>query len=599
VVDVGAVLADRMEQHIIRPLDLAYYLNEEKEITFFDCAIVDKVIPLIRAASSVILFFFINNTKGGSDVPWEQGFTYKQIMAGTGIKSRGTMFESLAELGEGRAETKTRPAIYGWNLIIHCNKDKKSKFRRGNRWKLNTEAVIEGVKHKLFNAGINAPYFMMHPWLINELFPTLTPNQVVIFMFIYRMTIGFRREWNSITYNYFTGARREIEGEPAATPKRQSGLTSYSGVKAVIEQLVERGLILVEDGDDPRNGRIYSLNKDLFVTVDMRDQVNHMRDQVNQDARPCESGARPVESGARPVTPPNHDLKHTVLNKSSLTEKDETPFLNPPAKTDSFSLYESFPPLQQTTEGLDKLPLSEQAKPTGQDTNGLEKLTREKRQDILTKNFGLRSTTAINKALDYLDQGMMTDGNIQLALQHKADYPLCGPGIYADYFTMKVKNGVVCGLRPMSEAEMNGSDAAPNSPPTNGHGAAPPLSPTPPYVNSYTSPPPAYYTNGHGSTPAPTVAAEYLEVWKEVKERLHLATTAATFNSVYQKAMLKNVYIRMDVNQETIVFVIGASSSSMDWMKNRAYTSMLRTLTSITGNKQMDFEFISDEKEKV
>jgi len=133
-------------------------------------------------------------------------------------------------------------------------------------------------------------------------------------------------------------------------------------------------------------------------------------------------------------------------------------------------------------------------------------------------------------------------------------------------------NDTVTTAPPAEAVAINGYGNRAASPPVHAHPLTRPLTPTP---------------------TAQTLTAEYLAVWNEVKERLHMETTEATFNAIYKNAWLKNVYLRIDVNREIIVFVIAASSSSMDWMKNRLYTSMLRTLFSVTGNKEMDFEFTS------
>jgi len=522
VVDEAELKAELLSELVeVRPLSLEYYLRKEQD-DIIDHAVFDKVLPFVRSSSGMILLHFISHLKGASNVAWEKGFTVPQLMTMTGIKSTGTMSEALAELSVGRRASNTRPGITGWDLVKRANQGKKSRYIDGNRWVLNLDKVLEGEQYPLFHPGGQGRYVRLHPKVIREFLPTLTPDQGIIFLFIYRLTLGFNKEKDTITMNYFTGERRTTEDEPIPPePHHRSGLRSRQGVKSIVGQLVRKGIIFVEEGDDPRNGRIYSLNPASFLIIESRARItevtrkdNTVTRNDNAVTRNDNAVTRNDNAVTRNTTPPNFVLNPTDLNENSLNKKNEISILNPPAKTDSAPLYELTELLSntETTDGMDKLPLSEQAKPTSQDTNGLEKLTREKRQDILTKDFGLRSTTAINKALDYLDQGMMTDGHIQLALQHKADYPLCGPGIYADYFTMKVKNGVVCGLRPMSEAEMNELDPAPNSPPpTNGHGAAPPPSPTP------------SYTNGHGRTtapPAPTVEADYLEAWADAKRML-------------------------------------------------------------------------------
>jgi len=165
---------------------------------------------------------------------------------------------------------------------------------------------------------------------------------------------------------------------------------------------------------------------------------------------------------------------------------------------------------------------------------------------------------------------------------------LCGPGIYADYFTMKVKNGVVCGLRPMSEAEMNELDPAPNSPPpTNGHGAAPPY-PTP------------TYTNGHGratAPPAPTVEADYLEAWADAKRMLKASLGDASYNGGLHYAKL--------VKMEGDKFVIAAPPLICQVLDARLKNTITRALHSAMKYKNMPgnwyIEFVSNEvkKEKV
>jgi len=149
---------------------------------------------------------------------------------------------------------------------------------------------------------------------------------------------------------------------------------------------------------------------------------------------------------------------------------------------------------------------------------------------------------------------------------------------------MKVKNGVVCGLRPMSEAEMNELDPAPNSPPpTNGHGAAPPPSPTPPY------------TNGHGRVAEPTtngfgVAIEHVRAWNEAKEIIRGQQTLATYSTTLHYAKL----VAVDGNK----FVVAASPRICESLK-RLTNTIHRALHSVTGSKDWIIEFVSNEKEKV
>ena len=597
VVDEAELILEQLEQ--IRPFDLAYYQTIDKKIIFIDHAVVDRILPHIRSSSGKVLMFFIASTKGGENIAFEEGFTYAQLMKGTGIKSTGTMHLALAELGDGLPATKRRKAIKGWNLIVHVNdKDKKkSKFVYGNRWRLNTDRVLEGVAHKLFNAGEHGTFFMMSPWIVLNLFPTLTGDQAMILTFIHRMTIGWSREENSMTYNFFTGWRRPSKDDEAGVQFEffeeeqqenytQSAMSSRKGVKNVLGQLVALNLVIKKEAKDPRYGHIYSLNKELLVTLELRARYPQPSDICLQpsDIYPQPSDVCPQPSDIYPqatrhVPPLNNDLKTTSINENDVNKKNETIPPNPPAKTDNEPLYELTELLSntETTDGMDKLPLSEQAKPTSQDTNGLEKLTREKRQDILTKDFGLRSTTAINKALDYLDQGMMTDGNIQLALQHKADYPLCGPGIYADYFTMKVKNGVVCGLRPMSEAEMNGSDTAPKSPPpsTNGHGAAPPPSPTPP--------------NGDELPPLPSPAT----VWQVTQDLLNQ-------NPLLLNGLGKNLpYLQLESIENGLITVtapprVAESLTKQPGVMTRALNQAMQHLDQDNGGHGWRVRFVSN-----
>jgi hypothetical protein len=573
VLDVGAVIADHMEQQIIRPLDLAYYVNEEGKIVFIDHAVVDKIMPFIRSSSAVLLLFFIANTKGGSNTAYEDGFTYAELMKGTGIKSRATMFEALAELGDGLPATKNRREIRGWKLIIHTNDKKKSKYVRGNRWRLNTEVVIEGVAHKLFMSGKHGHYFMMHPWIINTLFPTLTPNQVVIFMFIYRLTLGWQREENSITYNFFTGARRDVDGEPAEPPKRQSGLTSYNGVKVVVQQLVDLGLIFVKDGDDPRYGRIYSLNKDLFITIEARGQVNHPRGQVNQDARSGESPARSDESSARSMTP------QYSASKQSFQTFGETPSLRPPAQNGSFGLHETLPPLQNTTEGTQLPESGETPAP----------MSRTAREAILKHTLGIKRKENLDKALELLEQGYRNDSHIEMAIKHKEKNPKTGGGVYSNYFTMKPKSdGTMYELFDMESPSENPSvgnepDAAPNSaPPTNGNGAAPDLSPTPTYTNGNgrAAEPP---TNGFG------VAIEHAKAWNEAKEMLKGALGMASYNAILPYAKL----VAVEGNK----FVVAAPPRTCENLKQLTNT-IHRALHGVTGSREWVIEFVSNQNQK-
>jgi len=611
VVDDAELQADILSELVeVRPLSLEYYLRKEKD-DMIDHAIFDKVLPFVRSSSGVVLFHFISHLKGASNVAWEKGFTIPELMAQTGIKSTGTMSEALAELSTGRRASRTRPEMKGWNIVKQANRGRKDKYVDGTRWVLNLDKVLEGEPYPLFHVGKQGRYIRMHHKIIRELLPTLTPNQAIIFLFIYRLTLGRSKEWDTITINYFTGDRREIEGEPAKEPKERSALTSPRGVRSVIRQLVDKKLIEVKPAPDHRYGSLYRLNPDTFLiletrahcTSDSREVASDSR-EVASDSREVASDSRTVASDSRKMPPPNTTLNEQPRNLNSLNEKDETPLLDPSAKTVPLTI--DSVPLYETKEG-DNDTLSEGGFP--------QKRSREDRDKILRNVLGMEISFSIKAVHREMDAGNTTDEELDMAILHKQTddpaKPRFGPGIYANYLTKKLDpktNEPYKLIWKSTVAKPNEPDPAPKSSPpsTNGHGAAPHPSPT--YNGDA---PPTYYENPpempdggeilYGAPPPRTpppfvvkngITREHDDVWREVKSMCRSELTRAGYNTSIHLTRLERV-------EDGTILVISAFAPAVQWIEARMTGGMTRRLTSAAGHDLWSFKYEVREKDKV
>jgi len=592
VLDGAELRAEILSELVeVRPLSLEYYMERNKD-DIIDHAIFDKVLPFIRSSSGVILFHFISHLKGSSNVAWENGFTIPELMKMTGIKSTGTMSEALAELSDGRPASRTRPEIKGWNVIYRTNKHSKSKYVHGSRWALNIDRILEGEEYKLFHPGKQGRFVRMHHKVIRELLPTLTPDQGVIFLFIYRLTLGCGKEWDTITLNYFTGERRAIEGEPPQEPRHRSGMRDRASVKRVIGQLVEKGLVEVEAAPDPRYGSLYRLNPASFLILESRAKptpASRETPPASRETPPASRETPPVSRETPPVsretTPPNSCPKHFFLN-----EKNETSPFNPNSLDESTTKLNYEPEIvlnvSSNTHSSSLYENGEGITTTLSEGVPVPKRSREERDAILRNVLGIEISFSIKKIHQMMDTGKTTDDELDIAILHKQsddpNKPKFGPGIYANFLTKKLVNDVPCQLIWKNSPSVgNQSDAAPKSPPSNGngHGAAP-HSPTP---------------NGNDKVAAPLVAAEYLEAWADAKQMLKESLVAASYNNGLHYAKLVKV--------EGEKFIVSAPLFIRDVLEHRSKNTITRALHSAMKYKGMagnwTIEFISNEEEKV
>jgi len=565
--ELQAELRAELQAEMVRPFDVEWYKGRLGQFICADHALFDKVIPYIMSSSTKILFHFLAGLKGESNVAFEKGYTTAELMVATGIKSPGTMHQALCELSYGLAATKRRRALFGWDVIKCTNADKKSKFRTGNRWVLNLNRILEGEEYPLFYAGGQGRYVPIHRWIITELFPTLTPDQCVILLFIFRLTIGFDKQKDSITLNYFTGARREVEGKETPIPRHRSGLTSYAGVKAVLKQLVDLGIITDEDPLDPRNGRIYGLNPSLSVPSHLHATLNHLHAKRDSPPRDVESPPRDVESPPRETPPPNSASKQVFPNAS------ETTSLNPPAQNGSSALHEISAALPKTTDGTQLPKNGETPAP----------MSRTAREAILKHTLGIKRKENLDKALDLLQQGVYrTDSDIEKAIKHKEKNPKTGGGVYSNYFTMKPKpDGTMYELFDMESPSENPSlnpnepDTAPKSPPpTNGNGAAP-HSPT--------------YANGDEPPPLPSPAT----VWQVTQDLLNQ-------NPLLLNGLGKNLpYLQLESIENGLITVtapprVAESLTKQPGVMTRALNQAMQHLDQDNGGHGWRVRFVSN-----
>jgi len=195
-------------------LDLDYYNTFNPINVILDNYVLDVLLPEMRPGSVKIWMFM--KLRSSSDLT----FTYDELKEETGLHSSGSMWQCLAELEDGLPATKKRKAIHGFHLISRENRLRYSKHVHGNSFTLNNDYEAAGYKYPLIYGPNHQLTTAMHPWLIDKLMPQLTPHEWVIFVYLFRVTLGFQKPWDSLTLGYFTGKRKEYY---------KSGMDDYEG----------------------------------------------------------------------------------------------------------------------------------------------------------------------------------------------------------------------------------------------------------------------------------------------------------------------------------------------------------------------------------
>jgi len=196
-------MLDNENDNIIMALDLDYYSTFNPKNVIFDNYVLDVLLPEMRPSS--VKIWMLMKLRSSTDLT----LPYGVLMGETGLQSSSTMHQCLAELENGLPATKRRKAIHGFHLISRENRLRYSKHVYGNSFTLNNNYEAAGYKYPLVYGPNHQLTTAMHPWLIGELMPQLTPNEWVVFVCLFRVTLGFQKPWDSLTLGYFTGKRKE------------------------------------------------------------------------------------------------------------------------------------------------------------------------------------------------------------------------------------------------------------------------------------------------------------------------------------------------------------------------------------------------------
>jgi len=196
-------MLDNANDKVIMALDLDYYSTFNPKNVIFDNYVLDVLLPEMHPSSVKIWMFM--KLYSSSDLM----LTYDELKGGTGLQSSGTLCQCLAELENGLPATKNRAATHGFHLITRENHRRWSKYVYGNSYALNNNYEASGYNYPVVYGPNHELTTAMHPWLIGELMPQLTPNEWVVFVCLFRVTLGFQKPWDSLTLGYFTGKRKE------------------------------------------------------------------------------------------------------------------------------------------------------------------------------------------------------------------------------------------------------------------------------------------------------------------------------------------------------------------------------------------------------
>ncbi len=149
-------------------------------------------------------------------------------------------------------------------------------------------------------------FTIVHNIVIDKIMPTLTGAEFKILMTIIRQTVGWHREKDAISYQNFMDA---------------TGVGSASTVKKSLDQLKEKGLIIIESTEKWNSPFLYSLNKAYSITT----QSEVMEAEIDDGATKSEvmdSDECSTESVA-------------LINKDRSKEKKKPPLPPLPEKLDT------------------------------------------------------------------------------------------------------------------------------------------------------------------------------------------------------------------------------------------------------------------------